>query len=433
MKINTKLLLITVLLTFLSFSPASLPVFAETMEDAWKVALSSNYQIQASQRNTISSQLSLEAAKSARIPSLTLESGYTILNNAPAALINSPAFAIKELPTGEDKSLSYKAMINMPVFTGGRISEGIFSAGSGLNSAKQDEIIIIIDIKMRVAESYVSVLRSKHLVEVTGNNVASLSAHTRDVTHFYEQGMITKNDLLASQVALADARQRSIQAINNLNLSYAAYNRLLGRPLDNSVVIDDLSAEPVPLDLNDLTSKALSKRPELISLSEQSRALQHQAAGLRSAISPQIVVSGGYSYMQNKYQVYEDVWSATIGLKWEIFDGGMARNNANAVLQKAEALNSIRSDTASVISLQVRQTCLDIEETQKRIPVTRDALAQSEENLRVAKDRYREGVGTNTEVLDAETLRIRSYSNYYNAVYDAVIAKIRLQYATGEL
>ena len=96
-------------------------------------------------------------------------------------------------------------------------------------------------------------------------------------------------------------------------------------------------------------------------------------------------------------------------------------------------MNSIRSDTASVISLQVRQTCLDIEETQKRIPVTRDALAQSEENLRVAKDRYREGVGTNTEVLDAETLRIRSYSNYYNAVYDAVIAKIHLKFAIGEL
>jgi outer membrane protein TolC len=207
----------------------------------------------------------------------------------------------------------------------------------------------------------------------------------------------------------------------------------LGRPLDNSVVIDDLSAEPAPLDLNDLTSRALSKRPELISLSEQSSALQHQAAGLRSAIWPQIAVSGGYSYTQNKYQMFEDVWSATIGLKWDIFDGGIARNNANAVLQKAEALNSIRSDTASVISLQVRQACLDIEETQKRIPVTRDALAQSEENLRVARDRYREGVGTNTEVLDAETLRSRSYSNYYNAVYDAVIAKIRLQFAIGEL
>jgi outer membrane protein TolC len=103
------------------------------------------------------------------------------------------------------------------------------------------------------------------------------------------------------------------------------------------------------------------------------------------------------------------------------------------LLQKAEAITEVRKDTASLISLQVRQASLDIDEAYKRIDVTREALSQSEENLKVAKDRYREGVGTNTEVLDAETLRTRSYSNHYNAVYDAVLAGIRLKYVTGEL
>jgi outer membrane protein TolC len=131
--------------------------------------------------------------------------------------------------------------------------------------------------------------------------------------------------------------------------------------------------------------------------------------------------------------VYEDVWSATLGLRWDIFDGGISRHNANALLMKSESLNNLRADTASVIALQVRQASLDVEETGKRIEVTCEAVAQSEENLKVVKDRYREGVGTNTEVLDAETLRTKSYSNYYNAVYDAVIAKIRLQYAVGDL
>jgi outer membrane protein len=100
---------------------------------------------------------------------------------------------------------------------------------------------------------------------------------------------------------------------------------------------------------------------------------------------------------------------------------------------KADALNELRSEAASLIGLQVRQACLDVEETVKRIEVTREAVTQSEENLKVTKDRYREGIGTNTEVLDAESLRIRSYSNYYNAIYDAVMAQIRLKYATGEL
>ncbi len=168
-------------------------------------------------------------------------------------------------------------------------------------------------------------------------------------------------------------------------------------------------------------------------MSEQSLALRHQAAGVRASALPQVAISGGYSYQQNKYQVYQDLWSATLGLTWELFDAGISRHNANAILQKAEAVNKIHDDTASVIALQVRQASLEVAETLKRIDVTKEAMAQADENLRVTKDRYREGVGTNTEVLDAETLRVRSYTNYYNAVYDAVTAKFRLKYVVGDL
>ncbi len=419
------------LIFLLSITPS--PVFAETLEDAWKIALSVDNRLQASRKNIESNKQTLSAAKAARLPSLNLESGYTILNNAPAALIDSPSFPLKEMPMSEDKSLSYKTTLTFPIFTSGRISNSIDAASSGLNTSIQDERKTVLDVKLNVAEAYVTSLRAKRWVEVAESNVANLSSHAKDVTNLYEQGMVTKNDLLASQVALADARQRSIQAFNNLNLAHASYNRLLGRPLDQEVKIDDLSAEPVKTDQKDLTAKALKNRPELFSMLEQAQALQHQAASIRSTTMPQFALSGVYSYQQNKYQVYEDAWSATLGLKWDIFDGGVSRHNANALLQKAEVLNNLRADTASIISLQVRQACLDIDETFKRIEVTREAVTQSEENLKVAKDRYREGVGTNTEVLDAETLRTKSYSNYYSAVYDAVMAKTRLQYAIGEL
>lgn len=421
------------LYSILLISIISSQVFAETLEDAWKIALSVDNRLQASRKNIESNKQTLLAAKAARLPSLNLESGYTILNNTPAALIESPSSPVREFPMSEDKSLSYKTTLTFPIFTSGHISNGINAASSGLNTSIQDERKTVLDVKLNVAEAYITSLRAKRWVEVAESNTANLLSHAKDVTNLYEQGIVTKNDLLASQVALADARQRSIQALNNLNLAHASYNRLLGRPLDQEVNIDDLSAEPVRTDQKDLTEKALKNRPELFSISEQAQSLQYQAAGIRSTTMPQLALSGAYSYQQNKYQVYEDVWSATLGLKWDIFDGGISRHNANALLQKAEVLNNLRADTASIISLQVHQACLDIDETFKRIEVTREAVTQSEENLKVAKDRYREGVGTNTEVLDAETLRTKSYSNYYNAVYDAVMAKTRLKYAVGEL
>jgi outer membrane protein len=407
--------------------------FAENIEDAWKTALAVNNRLLASKKNVESLNQSLEAAKSARYPSLNIDSGYTVLNEAPAAVVSIPNVPANKMPTSEDKSLSYKTIATLPLYTGGRISSGIEAASASLRGAIQDDIKSILDLRMDVVDAYVGILRARHGVDVSESNVQSLSSHVKDVTNFFEQGIITKNDLLSAKVSLSDAQQRLIQAENTLNVAQAAYNRLLGRPLDYTVTIDDLSAEPAPVNMQALTEAALDKRPELRSLSEQSQALRRQAAGVRASALPQIAVSGGYSYQQNKYQVYQDLWSATLGLTWELFDAGISRHNANAILQRAEAINRIHDDTASVIALQVRQASLEVSETLRRIDVTKEAMAQADENLRVTKDRYREGVGTNTEVLDAETLRVRSYTNYYNAVYDAVTAKFRLRYVVGEL
>jgi outer membrane protein len=406
---------------------------AETLEDAWKIALAVDHRVQASRINIEAGKQTLSAARAERIPSVTVQSGYTVLNHAPAAAINDPHFPVNQFPTAEDKSFSYKTALAVPLFTGGFISNNVNASGSELGTAIQDEMKTELDVKLSVADAYVSVLRAKRGVEVAESTVDSLSAHVKDVTNFYEQGTVTKNDLLAAQVSLADASQRLTQALNNLNIADAAYNRLLGRPLDHEVTIDDLSAEPVKVDINALTKQAISNRPELASLAEQSKTLRYRAASVRSSIWPQVFLSGGYDYEQNKYQVFQGLWSATLGLKWDLFDGGVARHNSNALLQKADAVNNLRADAESVIALQVRQASLDIDETFKRIEVTRDAVAQSEENLKVTRDRYREGVGTNTEVLDAETLRTRSLNNHYNAIYDAVTAKIHLRYAVANL
>lgn len=85
------------------------------------------------------------------------------------------------------------------------------------------------------------------------------------------------------------------------------------------------------------------------------------------------------------------------------------------------------------VPVQVRQTWLDVEETCKRLIVTQSAIAQAEENLLVARDRYANGLATHTEVLDAETLRTGSESNHANALFDAALAGLRLKRATGEL
>jgi outer membrane protein TolC len=137
--------------------------------------------------------------------------------------------------------------------------------------------------------------------------------------------------------------------------------------------------------------------------------------------------------VQNRYLAQEGTWSVLLGVQWTLFDGGLARHQAGALNAKADAAADMRRDAQTQIALQVRNAWLAVRESRSRIDAAQAALAQADENLRVARDRYQSGVGTNTEVLDADTLRVRSQSNHFGAVYDNVVAVMRLRRSVGDL
>lgn len=423
-----------ILVVILMLSTVASIVNAETLEDAWKTTLAADKRLQAAHRQTESAKQQLASARAERLPHLWLEGGYTVLDNEPAFSVGIPGLTLHELPMAEDQSLAYKAFASVPLFTSGRISRGIDAAGAGLKAVEADVGRTVLDLKLEVADAYVTVLRAQRAVEVAEANVVSLASHASDVENLFDQGMVARNDLLAARVALADARQNALKVRNRMDISQSTYNRLLGRSLTHSTVLDDWSAQPdAQVDVDALTRKALANRPELDILKQQAQALKHQAALARTASLPQIALNGGYGFQENKYQVHEGAWSASLGLRWDIFDRGISRHKAHGLLEKAQAQLDLRDDLSSRIALGVRQPWLDSKETRKRIAVTKAALEQAEENLIVAKDRYRSGLGTNTEVLDAETLRTNSYNSYNNALYDNILAYFRLRHAVGDL
>jgi len=405
---------------------------AETLQQAWDTALAVDYGLKAVQETRAAAAQQVRAAEAARLPGLAVGAAYTTRDNAPGAVTSiegtSASFA-----TGERNNRSYNATVTVPLYTSGRISSGIDAAKSSLGAAQSDEMSRLRDLKLLVAEAFVEVLRAERGVDVTDSRVASLEAHLRDVRNRYDQGIVAQNDVLAAEVELADARQTALQDANRLDLARASYNRLLGRPFSEAVKVQELLPEPINEQFETLMTQSLEQRSELASLMQQVQALHRQARGIRAQTRPQVALNGGYDYQENQFQAHEGQWSATLGLQWIIFDGGVVRHQADAAERQAAALQQQYADLAAEIRLQVRQAWLDVQETRMRIVVTKSAIAQAEENLTVNRDRYENGLSTNTEVLDAETLRTRSRNNYSNAIYDAVMATLQLKRAVGEL
>jgi outer membrane protein TolC len=409
---------------------------AESLTDAWAMALANDRGFASVRSQAEAAGLDAAAARSQRWPTLAVGGAYTWLDDAPAFDFSFTGLPIvaPEVVKGDDFAMG-SATLSVPLFTSGRISSTIAAAEARGRGAGAQTLGAEQDLKLAVAESYVGVLRTRKALSVADSNVMTLESLAHDIGAMFERELVPKNDLLSVQVALADARQNRLKAANVAEIALASYNRRLGEPMVRPVDLVEALPEPagMPPDLDGLVKEALDRRTELDALDEQAEAYGQLARTERSRVLPQVSLMGGYNYLENAFLDDEEFASAGIGVHWALFDGGQSRKRASALERSGRATRERREDVASLIALQVRQAWLDVEETRERVRVTADAVDQAEENLRIARERYGAGLGTQTQLLEAETLRVRALTNRDNAQLDSGLARLRLARAVGAL
>jgi outer membrane protein TolC len=395
---------------------------AETLAQAWQLALDTDLALQSANSQVEAAESELAVAKSRRYPVLSANGSITRMDETPAFDFGAAGIPVQlPLYTGSTVTAT-DAMISVPLFTSGALSNGIAAAQGGLGSSRHQARSVAMDTKLAIADAYINVLRSESAL---------------NVEDMFNAGLVPRNDYLSAQVALADASQRNLQATNQLDIARAAYNRGVGRELQAPVNLDsgvpliglDFGAE----NLESLSALALEQRPELAGMQEGATALRAQAKAAKARGLPQVALTGGYTYLDNQFLNQEDFWMVGVGVHWDLFDSGRTRHAADALSRRARAASQSRGNMESLIALQVRQSWLEQEEARQRLKVVARAVEQSQENLRVVRDRYRNGEGTNTEVLEAQNLSNLSQQNYDNARYDIELSRIRLARAVGLL
>jgi outer membrane protein len=409
---------------------------AETLTDAWALALQQDHSLAAARNQAEAAGFEAQAARAQRWPTLAVGGSYTQLDDSPAF-----DFSFTGLPLTppelfrDDSFLAGSATLTVPLFTSGRIASSIAAAEARERGVGAQVSAATSDVKLAVADAYVGVLRARKAHAVASSNVQTLAALARDTTSMFERELVPKNELLAVQVALADARQNELRAANAAEVAAAAYNRRLGVPLDRPVELSETLALPAELsqDLPALVEQAKSRRTELAAFDAQAEAYSELARTERSRVLPQVALSGGYQYLENQFLDDETVGMAGIGVQWALFDGGQSRKRAAALDRNRRATEQQRADASSQIELQVRQAYLAIQESRQRVIVTAQAAEQADENLRIAHERYTAGLGTQTQLLEAETLRVQALKNRDDATLDAGLAQLRLARAVGVL
>lgn len=408
---------------------------AESLQDAWREALAADRTLRAAQSRVESASAERDAAGGARLPALDLAAGITRWRDTPAFDFSAAGLP-GELPLFEGRSMkTANARLSLPVYTGGRIGAAIDAADASLTARRTATDSTRQDVKLATAENYVAVLRAASALAIADARVRSLEAHTRDVENMFRNGQVPRNDLLAASVSLADARQQQSRTRNALQLARAAYNRGLGRPLEQAVSLEPQLPPIDPRLLSSLsgTLALAAERSELAALAATEQALGARSAAARAHALPQVALAGSWTSLDNQVLDRDEFWTIGVTVEWRLLDGGASRNRAAALAAEARAVGAERENLRSLIELSVRRAWLDVEDARERVKVAESAVAQAEENLRVVRDRYLQGEGTNTEVLDAEALLTTSRANFESARFDSAVAGFRLARAAGTL
>ena len=302
----------------------------------------------------------------------------------------------------------------------------------GKAATRLDTAQVRDNIFLSVCQGYFRVLRAEKLVTVAEQEVTQLTEHLSDARNLYEFGVTTYNDVLQAEVALADAEQRLITAKNDVTNLKSALNKLMGLPVPAPLTLEEENKLVAPaLDLEQASETALKQRSDLRATQSRIDQGKKNITQAKSGYLPRLFLQAGHTYQNNDSWLHDHQYFAIFGMQWSLFSGFDTRAQVSPARQRLEQLQLQKQDLTEQIRLDVQTAHLGLKETAERIGVTKKAVAQGEENLRLNQERYKEQVGTATDVIDAQTLLTKARVNYFNAHYDHQMTKAQMMWAVG--
>lgn len=433
-KFSKRLLLLSAALTlFMSQSAFAGETVELNLEDAMQRAFNTNPAITIAGYERDSARASYNAARNSRWISIsgthsTQRSGYDdyhqVKNNITGILSLS-----KEIGNVHANSLT----ASMPIFTGGKLNGTIKQAKAGYLISEQGLQKAYNDMRSTVTNGYFDMLQADNMQKLGRESVDRLADHLKNVEAQYEVGVVAKVDVLRSQVELANAKQSLIKAENAYQIAEANLNKIVGLPMDTQLKLDNILVyTPYDNDMQYCLDYAAKHRPEL----EQAKQQVEAAKGaLRVAISghmPQVAATASQSWKDSNWPGDENGnWGVGVTVSMNIFDSGVTVSKIHGAEADLAKAHETYRDTVDAVNLDVRSNYLNLREAEKRIDTTKLAVSQAEEDYRIAQLRYMNGVGTNTDVLDAQVALTDAKTNYLQAMYDYNTCKTNLETAIG--
>ncbi len=390
-------------------------------------------------------KLDLESSKESTNESFSLYYPKIDFSFRHIHLDNDPAFKFgwMDFPAGEQVFWEWDLTLNYTIWDFGRRKKVVES------NKKEEEAIffkVSSDVKIRQVEVtalYMNALTLRDQIEVLKQRKKFLEEHLKIAQNLYEQGIVTRNDVLRTEVALRSLEDQmrtlksaEINVENNLK-------KAIGINIEEEITLIDPTKQNIKEEgesgLPQLSFSEEELKKRVLEQNEALKALQMKIDSLNEVYNltkkdyyPYVVGALGHSYEQNRYTVYPHINKLYLGISLNVFDGGIRKSKiskARIEFEKAQREKAEVEKEIIVKGLEAYREYLDSLEEYKTAKLN---VTSSYENLRIIEDQYKEGLLKTTDFLEAESLYAESRFKEIESLHKILVIQAKIVAIIGE-
>ena len=225
--------------------------------------------------------------------------------------------------------------------------------------------LVRLDIAEAVKVAYLDYLRAMKGVLVGRQGVELLEDQLRISKDFYDVGIVPITNVLKTEVDLANSRQRLLEVENQVAVTRASLNRLLGLPLDRPLKVKDiLQYRKVSITYQMARNIALAERPEIKALALQLKQADQSIKAAGADFYPQVNLRGSFNKQSDSPEMNDSLfydpygWAVTATVDWTFWEWGRTKYKVSAEKANKKRIEAVRRETEDKIDLDVKQAYL---------------------------------------------------------------------------
>jgi outer membrane protein TolC len=359
----------------------------------------------------------------------------------PAEFVGGPAGETAIIYFGTDYSGQANATLSQMVFDG-VFFVGLEAARTFKELSSKEHIQSKIDIIEAVNKAYYGVLVNDLTLDLIENNYHRLDTLLMETRIMYDNGFAEKIDVTRVLIQYNNIRVERDNARRLREVSLALLKFQMGMPVSQPLELtDELSAEifseePDRIDFEPVTRieySILQTRRQLAELDLKRTRVEYLP---KLDLYATLGASAGVGSAANIFNVTNEWFTygfAGLKLNLPIFDGLTKHRVAQQKKVKIEQVNNTFEQLTNSINLEVNETAIRLQNSLDKMYVQRENMDLSEEVYNVTKTKYQQGVGSNIEVINADADYKQAQLNFFTALYEALIAKVKHEKALGQL